>query len=77
MLKRLCLALVLGLWILKSLKPLWMSSHRNLGQVVSHLLAGICLVDLLAVADVPKGIGLIFLGFFGLALLLQRFVPAT
>lgn len=71
------LALVLGLWILKSLKPLWMSSHRNLGQVVSHLLAGICLVDLLAVADVPKGIGLIFLGFFGLALLLQRFVPAT
>lgn len=71
------LALVLILWVLKSLKPLWLSSHRNVGQVVSHLLAGICLVDLLAVADVPREFGLLFLGCFGLSLLFQRFIPAT
>jgi hypothetical protein len=71
------LSLVLILWVLKSLKPLWRAAHRNIGQVVSHLLAGICLVDLLAVADVPREIGLLFLGFFGLSLLFQRYIPAT
>jgi 4-hydroxybenzoate polyprenyltransferase len=71
------LSLVLVLWVLKSLKPLWLAAQRNIGQVVSHLLAGICLVDLLSVADVPRSIGLLFLGFFGLSLLFQRFIPAT
>ena len=73
----LLLSLVLVLWVLKSLKPLWLSVHRNIGQVVSHLLAGICLVDLLSVADVPRPIGLLFLSFFGLSLLFQRYIPAT
>jgi hypothetical protein len=44
---------------------------------VSGLLAGIVLVDLLAVADQPPGVGIVFLLLFSLALLFQRFIPAT
>lgn len=68
---------LLALWVFKSLMPLWTSSTPNIGQMVSSLLAGICLVDLLAVADVPRVLGVLFLSFFGLAILFQRFVPAT
>jgi hypothetical protein len=50
---------------------------RQIGRTVSGLLAGIVFVDWLAVPDVPRIFGLVFLGLFGLALLFQRFVPAT
>jgi hypothetical protein len=44
---------------------------------VSGLLAGIVLVDWLALADTPKLFGLLMIGLFLAALLLQRFIPAT
>jgi hypothetical protein len=44
---------------------------------VSRLLAGIVLVDLLSVAVIGKPWTAIFPILFLLALLLQRFIPAT
>ena len=71
------LATLLGLWILKSLLPIYWSPQRNVGRSVSGLLAGMVFVDLLSVAGASQPITLIFLGFFGLALLFQRSIPAT
>ena len=48
------LALVLGLWIVRSLRYAFRATERNVGRTVSGLLAGIVWVDLVAVADVPK-----------------------
>ena len=73
----LTLCLLLAVWMVKSLHPLWTSEQPVIGRTVSHLLAGICLVDLLAVADAPKPIAAAFVAYFGLSLLLQRYVPAT
>jgi hypothetical protein len=41
------------------------------------LLAGIALVDLLAVADLSHAAAAVFPAWFLLALLLQRYIPAT
>jgi hypothetical protein len=71
------LSLVLGLWILRSLRSALWSMDRQIGRAVAGLLAGIVFVDWLAVADAPRGWGLVFLGLFGLAILFQRFIPAT
>ena len=73
----LLLSLVLGLWVLRSLRPVFWPGQNHVGHVVAHLLPGIVLVDWLAVADAPKQAGFIFVPLFLLALLLQRFVPAT
>jgi 4-hydroxybenzoate polyprenyltransferase len=70
------LSIVLVLWVIRNLRFTF-GWEQNVGRTVSGLLAGIVLVDLLAVADVPKPFGALFLGLFLLALLLQRFVPAT
>ena len=51
--------------------------ERNIGRAVSGLLAGIALVDWLAVAYAPKTFGVVFIGLFVLALAFQRWVPAT
>ena len=71
------LSLVLVLWLLRCLRPVLWPTGQHVGRVVSGLLAGIVFVDWLAVVDVPRGLSLVFLALFGLALLLQRFVPAT
>jgi hypothetical protein len=63
-------------WTIRSLfHSLW-SPTRNVGMTVSGLLAGIVLVDLLAVAG---GFGLLvaFVLLFAGALLFQRVIPAT
>ena len=73
----LALSAVLVLWIIKTIAPLWTSTTPNIGHVVSGLLAGICFVDLLSVADVPQGLVLVFIALFAMALLLQRRIPAT
>ncbi len=73
----LLLSAVLGLWILRALRPTFWSSPPRIGLTVSHLLAGIVFVDWLAVAYEPRSISAIFVGFFLAALLLQRVVPAT
>jgi hypothetical protein len=49
----------------------------NIGYTVSRLLAGIVLVDLLAVAGGNEAWIGCFAAWFVLALALQRFVPAT
>lgn len=71
------LSLLLVAWVAKSIHPLWTSDRPAVGRVVASLLAGICLVDLLAVADAPRSIAAMFVGFLGLSMLLQRHVPAT
>jgi len=71
------LALVLGLWITRSLRPAFWSEERAVAETVSLLLAGIVLVDWLAVADAPREFSLVFLLLFGAALVFQRFVPAS
>ena len=71
------LSTVLGLWLARSLRCAFMAAERNIGRTVSNLLAGIVLVDLLAVLDISRGFALIFIALFLLALLFQRFVPAT
>jgi hypothetical protein len=72
------LALVLVLWLARCLRPVWGTIPGNVGRAVSGLLAGIVLVDWLAVGPVlPRELNFVFLALFGGALLAQRFVPAT
>ena len=70
----LLLSAILAAWILWCLRFAFWSADRNVGRTVSGLLAGIVLVDLLAVGGEPLHV---FLLLFGAALLFQRFVPAT
>jgi 4-hydroxybenzoate polyprenyltransferase len=73
----LILAAILAVWILRSVRFILWSEKREIGRTVSSLLAGIVLVDWLAVPDAERWLSLVFIGLFVLALLLQRFVPAT
>lgn len=73
----LLLSLILGLWILRCLRHVLGAGDRNVGRTVSGLLAGIVLVDLLAVVGSTPLISLVFVLLFLAALLFQRFVPAT
>jgi 4-hydroxybenzoate polyprenyltransferase len=75
--KALLASAIVALWALRCLRPTFWQSPPDVGRTVSGLLAGICLVDLLAVADQPPQVGVCFLVCFSLALLFQRFVPAT
>ena len=68
---------IFGLWVLRSLRCTFWSERRDIAKTVGGLLAGIVLVDLLAVAHVPPGLGLVFVGLFVLSLAAQRWVPAT
>ena len=71
------LSLVLVVWLLWALRHAFWRAEPKVGYAVARLLAGITLVDLLAVADLTQPwIGL-FLLWFVLALLLQRYIPAT
>ena len=72
----LLLTAVFVLWTVRSLRAVW-TEPRNVSWAVSGLLAGIVWVDLLAVADEPHLIGAQFIVLFLLAVLFQRFVPAT
>ena len=74
---KLLLSLIFLLWTARSLRYALWGSEINIGRAVSGLLAGIVLVDWLAVAQVGKQYGFFFLGMLFLALLLQRVAPAT
>lgn len=68
---------VLGIWILRSI---WLAFWRTppaMGQAVSGLLAGIVLTDILATLGGPLHYLIAFTGFYLLALLFQKFIPAT
>ncbi|HTH48371.1 MAG TPA: UbiA family prenyltransferase [Candidatus Limnocylindria bacterium] len=74
--RALVLALALVGWAAWCLRRTFQTGTRNLGLTVSGLLAGICLVDCLAVAP-SWGVCAVFGGLFLASLLGQRFVPAT
>lgn len=65
-----------ALWTVRSLGQLW-RAEPNPGRCVAALLAGIPLVDLLALAPDPWPYGAAFLALFGLSLAFQKVIPAT
>ena len=70
--------LLLGVWVGWNLQFTFRSVHRNIGMTVSGLLAGIVLTDLLALGSVVHWpVVLVFLLLFVVALVFQRFIPAT
>jgi 4-hydroxybenzoate polyprenyltransferase len=70
-------SLVLAVWSCWALSRSLERFGANIGYTVSRLLAGIVLVDLLAVADASEPLTGLFAVWFALALLLQRYIPAT
>jgi len=66
------LSAVLGLWLLLSLRQSLWAQAPNLQKTTSGLLAGIVLVDWVAVADAPRSVSFIFLALFGSSLVLQK-----
>jgi 4-hydroxybenzoate polyprenyltransferase len=75
--RSLLLSALVAFWILRCLRFTLWSAEKNIGRTVSGLLAGIVLIDLLALAGGTPLTGRVFLILFGLALLFQRFIPAT
>jgi len=73
----LLLSAVLVLWIVRSLRFGLRAMDPAIGRMISGLLAGIVLVDWLAVVQAPREMSIAMLGLFLLANLLQRVVPAT
>jgi hypothetical protein len=64
-------------WLGWCLRPLFAKKPRAIGRTVSGLLAGIVLVDFLALQGASGAFALVFPLLFAGALLLQRFIPAT
>ena len=72
------LSAILGLWITRFLRHAFLASNPNPGRAVAGLLAGIVLVDWLAVAGgQTTWTGVAVAALFVMALIFQRFVPAT
>jgi 4-hydroxybenzoate polyprenyltransferase len=74
------MSLLLALWIFYCARTVFFGGELNVGYIVSNLLAGIVLVDWLAVAPLNPhwlSVPLLFLALFGGTLWLQKFVPAT
>jgi heme O synthase-like polyprenyltransferase len=76
-LRAILLSALMGVWILRCLRGTFWGETVNVGWTVGGLLAGICLVDMLAMAGGTFFSGIMFVFFFLLALILQRVVPAT
>lgn len=64
-------------WLTWLVGPLWLGTRPSVGRAVSGLLAGIVLVDMLAITPVAGMNSLYLLPLMILALLLQRVIPAT
>ncbi|HVR35812.1 MAG TPA: UbiA family prenyltransferase [Methylomirabilota bacterium] len=71
------LSVLLGLWILWCLSHTLWRPNRNVGRTVAGLLAGIVLVDLVAITGAPLWLGMLLLVLFASTLVFQRFIPAT
>lgn len=73
------ISVVLGLWVGSHLRFIFSAGDINAGWIVTNLLAGIVLVDWLAVAPQVQYwlSAALFLALFGLAKWLQKFAPAT
>lgn len=70
-------SILLIAWVIWTLMQTYGREHPNVGRAVARLLAGIALVDLLAVPDFSHFAMILFPIYFFLALTLQRFIPAT
>jgi 4-hydroxybenzoate polyprenyltransferase len=70
-------AAIAGAWVLWCLRGGFMRPRKPLASGVGGLLAGIVLVDWLAVAAGGQGSGVVFAVLFVLALVSQRVAPAT
>jgi 4-hydroxybenzoate polyprenyltransferase len=68
---------IFGLWIIRCLRFTFWEEKRDVGKTIGGLLAGISLVDLLAVPLVSTELAGLFLGCFLISLVAQRWVPAT
>lgn len=64
-------------WMGLCLRHTFWGGQRHYGRTVAGLLAGIVLVDLIALAGAPAQATLIFGFLFISALIAQRFIPAT
>lgn len=74
----LLLALLLAVWTVRAIQTAFRQAGANVPAAVGGLLAGIVLVDLLAVAGGDSiRVSLVFLGLFAVTLVAQRFIPAT
>jgi 4-hydroxybenzoate polyprenyltransferase len=73
------ISIVLALWIVRSVRSVFLRGETNAGWIVANLLAGIVFVDWLAVApQIPHlTSAVVFLALFSLTKWLQKFVPAT
>ena len=73
------ISVVLALWLARSLRTTFFGGERNVGWIVTNLLAGIAFVDWLAVAPVlpPVVSALLFVALFGLTKWFQKIIPAT
>jgi hypothetical protein len=71
------LSVILAAWTFRALRCTFGAAQPNIGFTVSRLLAGIALVDLLAFADLNTLWTALFVIWFILALVFQRFIPAT
>jgi hypothetical protein len=75
--RSLVFALVLIAWVAHCLRDTYWGATISIGRTVSGLIAGICLVDLLAVAGGTPLTGVAFVSLFLAAMLGQRYIPAT
>lgn len=73
----LTLSVIFAVWSLQALRFAYWAPEKNLGRTVTNLLAGIVLVDLLAVGASTPQVAVLFGALFALTVLFQRFVPAT
>jgi 4-hydroxybenzoate polyprenyltransferase len=71
------LSIVLLVWSFWALRFAYWAPEKNLGRTVTNLLAGIVLVDLLAVGAATPQVAVLFGALFAMTVLFQRFVPAT
>jgi len=68
---------LLGCWVVNSLRHTYGSPQRHIPRSVAGLLAGIVLVDWMAVGGGTFPDALVFVGLFVLTLLFQQLIPAT
>jgi hypothetical protein len=73
----LALSAILVVWSLQAIRFAYWTSEKNFGRTVANLLAGIVLVDLLAVGASTPQLAVLFGALFAITVVAQRFVPAT
>lgn len=71
------LSIILLVWSLQALRFTYWVPEKNLGRTVTNLLAGIVLVDLLAVGASTPQVAVLFGALFAITVVFQRLIPAT